>query len=67
MMTITATSNDPTNDVFAVPNPRVNMPRRYGTVTVHYIHEFRYIDENRDSVYMIKWFSDIQMAWMWVR
>ena len=57
MMTIN--SNDPTNEVFAVPNPRVNMPRRYGTVAIHYMYE--------DDVRMIKWFSDIQMAWMWIR
>ncbi len=52
-------TTDPTNDVFNAPSPRVNMPRRYGTVAVHYVHNC--------DVRMIKWFSDIQMAWMWVR
>jgi hypothetical protein len=59
-------TTDPTNDVFNAPSPRVNMPRRYGTVAVHYIREVLYSDDDRD-LRMIKWFSDIQMAWMWVR
>ncbi len=63
MVTLTTTNNA----MIPVQNPRVNMPRRYGTVAIHYIHEVRYSDDDRDPLRMIKWFSDIQMAWMWVR
>lgn len=44
----------------------INQSRRYDTVAVHYNREVLYGNDN-GRVRMIKWFSDTQMAWHWIR